>query len=146
MALISIFNRFYQRVKNIIYAIQALVIFVAAMITIAIFTKSGQSDTRITYFFILCLVCIPFLIYQTASPAFRKLRKLANAYVHTIIDALLTILWLAAFIGEIVWAKDGTKAAKDFKSGDSTCQVFDYGPTDKCHLGQITTIFGVVIW
>ena len=146
MALISSFNRFYQRAKNIIHAIQALAVFIAAIITIAILTKSGQSDSRITYYFVLCLICIPFLIYQTAFPTFRKTRKLANAYAHLVIDTLLTILWLAAFVGEIVWAKDGTKAAKNFKSGDSTCGVFDYGSTDKCHLGQVTTVFGIVIW
>lgn len=146
MALVSTFNRFFQRAKNVIHAVQTLLIFVAAMITIATFKKSGQSDTRVTYYFVLCFISILFLIYQTAFPTFRILRKLANAYIHTILDTLLTVLWLAAFVGEIAWAKDGTKAAKDFKSGDSTCQVFGYGPTEKCHLGQVTTYFGVAIW
>ena len=144
MAILSTLNRVYQRAKNIIHAAQALLIFVAAMITIAIFTKNGPSDGRISYFFALCLICIPFLIYQTIFPTFQRLKRFANAYAHAIIDILLSILWFAAFIGEVVWAKDGTEAGKGFKDGDSICQVFGYGPTDKCHLGQVTMWFGVV--
>ena len=146
MALTSTLNRFYQRAKNIIHAVQALLIFVALMITVAIFTKGGQSDSRITYNFVLCLMCIPVLIYQTAFPTFQRSKRFANAYAHATIDLLLTILWFAAFLAELVWAKDGTEAAKDFKSGDSICQVFGYGPTDECHLGQVAMIFGIAIW
>lgn len=146
MAFAERLKRVYQRAKNIIHAVQALLIFVATMITIAIMTKDGQSDTRITYYLALCLLCIPSLIYQTAFPSFQRSKRFTNAYVHAIIDLLLTMLWFAAFIGEVVWAKDGTQAAKDFKRGDSICQVFGYGPTDKCKTGQVTMIFGVVIW
>ena len=146
MALISRLSGVYQRAKNILHAVQAVLIFVTAMITIAIFTKPGPSDTRISYYFALCLICIPFLIYQTIIPTFQRSQKLANAYAHATIDVLLVILWFAAFIGELVWAKDGTEDAKGFKAGDGICQVFAYGPTVKCHLGQVTMIFGIVIW
>ena len=139
-------SRLYQRAKNIVHAVQALLIFVACMMTIAIFTKDGQGDNRITYYFALCLICIPFLVYQTAFPVFQRSKRFANAYAHAIFDLLLTILWLAAFVGEIVWAKDGSSAAKDWKSGDRVCEVFAWGPTDKCHLGQVTMVFGIVIW
>ena len=145
MALLSWLSRMYQRTKNMVHAVQALLIFVAAMITIAIFTKDGPSDGRITYFFVLCLISTVLLIYQTAFPTFQRSKRFSNAYAHATIDVLLSILWFAAFIGEVVWAKNGTEAGKDFKDGDNICQVFGYGPTDKCHLGQVTTWFGVVI-
>ena len=48
--------RYYQRAKNGIHALQALIIFLGAVITIAIYAKSGQSDGRINYYF--ALVCI----------------------------------------------------------------------------------------
>lgn len=135
----------YQRVKNAIHALQSLLIFIAAMITIAIFTQDGFSDGRITYFFILCLLSFLFLIYQAAVPTWQRSKRFANAYAHAMIDMLLTILWFAAFIAEITWATDGTQAGKDYKNGDSVCQVFGYGSTDKCHLGQVTAYFGVAI-
>lgn len=45
--------RYYQPAKNGVHALQGLLIFVAAIITIAMFTKGGQSDGRITYYFVL---------------------------------------------------------------------------------------------
>ena len=145
MALASWLNSKYQITKNIIHALQALLMFVAAMITIAIFTQGGASDGRISYFFALCLISILFLLYQTIFPTLERSKRFSNAYAHATIDVLFSILWFAAFIGEIVWAKDGTQAGKDFKDGDSICQVFGYGPVNKCNLGQITMWFGVVI-
>ena len=47
------FARYYQRVKNVIHATQALAIFIAWAITIAILTKGGKFDGRIWYYFAL---------------------------------------------------------------------------------------------
>jgi len=43
----------YQRVKNGIHALQALLIFIGAAITIAVFSKGGKGDGRINYYFVL---------------------------------------------------------------------------------------------
>jgi len=45
--------RYYQLAKNGVHALQALLVFIGAAITIAVFTKEGQSDGRITYYFVL---------------------------------------------------------------------------------------------
>jgi len=45
--------RYYQRAKNGVHALQALIIFIGACITIAMFTKGGISDGRINYYFAL---------------------------------------------------------------------------------------------
>ena len=47
------FAPYYQRAKKGIHALQALIIFIGALITIAIFTKGGQGDGRINYYFVL---------------------------------------------------------------------------------------------
>lgn len=45
--------RYYQRAKNGFHALQAVIISVGACITIAMFTKGGNSDGRINYYFAL---------------------------------------------------------------------------------------------
>ena len=47
------FSQYYQRVKNVIHAVQALAIFVAWAIIIAILTKRGRIDGRVWYNFAL---------------------------------------------------------------------------------------------
>lgn len=42
-----------QRSKNILHAIQGLLIFLAWAVTIAVFTKTGTTDGRSKYFFAL---------------------------------------------------------------------------------------------
>ena len=44
---------YYQRAKNGLHALQALLIFLGAVITIALYTKGGRGDGRINYYFIL---------------------------------------------------------------------------------------------
>ena len=46
-------ERYYQRGKNVVHALQALVIFIGAIVTIAIYTKGGKGDGGINYFFVL---------------------------------------------------------------------------------------------
>ena len=47
------FAQYYLRVKNVLHAIQALAIFVAWIMTIAILTKGGRLDGRVWYCFAL---------------------------------------------------------------------------------------------
>lgn len=49
----SPFARYYQRAKNVLHAIQALAIFIAWALTIAILSKAGKSDGRVWYCFAL---------------------------------------------------------------------------------------------
>ena len=46
-------NLLTQRTKNVVHGIQALIIFLAWAVTIAVFTKDGKTDGRTKYFFIL---------------------------------------------------------------------------------------------
>ena len=51
------FAQYYQRTKNVIHAIQALAIFVAWAMIIALLTKGGKIDGRIWYYFALVGSC-----------------------------------------------------------------------------------------
>ena len=55
-------DRYYQRGKNVVHALQALVIFLGAIVTIAIYTKGGKGDGRIDYYFLL--VSTPFIFHE----------------------------------------------------------------------------------
>ena len=55
-------EKYYQRGKNVVHALQALVIFLGAIVTIAIYTKGGEGDGRINYYFVL--VSTPFIFYE----------------------------------------------------------------------------------
>lgn len=157
--------RYYQRAKNAVHALQALLMFIGAIITIAIYTKGGKSDGRINYFFVLvralppshevqqnnrpqCFLSIPILIYQTACPMYPRTKRFSNAYAHAGIDALWTILWFAAWVGVVVFVHQGSHSAKDWKSGDHLCETFNsaWGPTSKCKLGQGAIGMGLIIW
>ena len=155
---------YYQRAKNAVHALQALFIFIGAIITIAIYTKGGKGDGRINYFFGLvrslplsyevrktnrpqCFLSIPVLIYQTAVPVFPRTKRYSNPYAHVGIDALWMLLWFAAWVGEAVFVNQGSHSAKDWKSGDHLCEAFnsDWGPTSKCKLGQGATGMGFFV-
>lgn len=78
---------------------------------------------------------------------FERTKRFANPYAHALIDIIYTILWFTAFIALIVWAKQGSHAAKDWDGGkDKVCDKFDWGPTGKCKLGQATGFLAVIIW
>lgn len=139
------FAQYHQRAKNVIHAIQALAIFVAWAITIAILTRGGKLDGRVWYYFALCWSCIPALTYQTACPVFQRIRRFSNAYVHAAIDITYTIFWLAAFACLIAWVKEGSHSAKDWKSEDTLCNKFAWGPVSKCKLGRASWIIGIII-
>ena len=49
------FAQYYQRAKNVIHAIQALAIFIAWAMTIAVLTKGGKLDGRVWYYFALVI-------------------------------------------------------------------------------------------
>ncbi|OJD38979.1 chaperone binding protein [Diplodia corticola] len=135
-----------QKAKTACHAIQGLLIFVAGCITIAIFTKDGTTDGRSRYFFALCFVTVPALIYLVAVPMWSRTVRFAHAYAFATVDFIYTVLWFAAFICVATWNSDGiAKGAKEANTDKGNCTTFAYGPELKCKLSQATVGFGVVI-
>ena len=135
----------YQMTKTIINAFQFLAIVIALSLSVAVVKANGPADSRLTYDLVICLLSFPLLAYQTLTPCWRFTRRLTNPYVFAAIDAILSILWLAAFLGELVWVQQGSHAAKQWKDGDGLCQVFAWGSTRRCQLGRGSEILGIMI-
>lgn len=135
-----------QKGKTACHAIQGLLIFVAGCITIAIFTKEGTTDGRTRYFFALCFLTLPALIYLVAVPMWSRTVRFASAYAFAGVDLIYSILWFAAFIAVATWNSDGISAgAKEAKTDKGNCTTFAYGNELKCNLSKATVGFGVVI-
>lgn len=78
-----------------------------------------------------------------------RTQKFSSVYAFLSIDALFTILWLAAFAAVAAWVRAGiSQGATDAKISYSAanCTVFAYGTETKCNLGNAATGFGVVVF
>ncbi|KAM5456241.1 hypothetical protein MaudCBS49596_001262 [Microsporum audouinii] len=145
-----------SRTKTIIHAFQAFIIFLAWAMTIAVFTQPGKADGRIVYYFILCWLSIPGLVYLTAVPMWPRIRKFGNVYAFAFIDGLFTLLWFAAWIATATYVGTGiAQGGKEHKDSDndkdknknkSGCDVFAFGSPTKCRLSTGTTVLGVFVF
>ncbi|KAF2112210.1 hypothetical protein BDV96DRAFT_498676 [Lophiotrema nucula] len=136
---------YIQKVKVVAHGFQALFIFIAACITISVFTK-GTTGGASKFFFALCFLSIPALIYLVMVPMWSRASRFANAYAFLGLDALYTILWFAAFISVAMWntksIRNGEKEKK-IDEGDGNCTTFAPGPESMCKLSRATVGFGI---
>jgi len=86
-----------QKIKLGVHVAQAVLIFVAWCINIALFRSSASINGRVGWYFGLCFLSIPALIYLTMTPLFPRSRKFANPYAFAGVDIVFTILWLSGF-------------------------------------------------
>lgn len=78
-----------------------------------------------------------------------RTQRFSSIYAFVSLDALFTILWLAAFAAVASWVRAGvSQGATDAKISYSAanCTVFAYGTETKCHLGNAATGFGAVVF
>ncbi|KAF2199285.1 hypothetical protein GQ43DRAFT_433537 [Delitschia confertaspora ATCC 74209] len=140
---------YVQKCKTAAHVFQGLFIFIAGCLTLAVLTKDGEIGGATRWYFALCFLSIPALIYLTMVPMWSRAVRFANAYAFIAVDALYTIFWFSAFIAIALWNSEGIKqGAKDKKldEHDGNCTTFKYGPETKCKLSRATFGFGVVIW
>ena len=64
----KLLEQHYQRVKNAIHGLQGLGVFVAWVITIAVFTRRGKSGGQIKYFFALVGISLRILSSIAVAP------------------------------------------------------------------------------
>ncbi|CAI6333784.1 unnamed protein product [Periconia digitata] len=137
---------YVQKCKTVAHFFQGLVIFIAGCITIAILTQDGEIGGPTRYYFAMCFVTLPALIYLTMVPMWSRAQKFANAYAFVALDALYTVLWLAAFMSVAIWNTQGvTEGAEERKLEERNCTTFKYGPESKCNLSRATVGLGVFI-
>ncbi|EKV14328.1 hypothetical protein PDIG_33440 [Penicillium digitatum PHI26] len=143
------------RTKNILHFIQGFAIFLAWALTIAIWTKGGGIDGRTGWYWGLCWLSIPALVYLVAVPMWPRARRFGNVYAFACVDILYSILWLSAWICLASYVANGKskgssshdkKPGSDSKSTKTGCDNWAYGSSGKCKLSEATTIIGVFIF
>jgi len=103
MAIMEFGVQHLQMGKLGLHIAQAVLIFVAWVLDIAVFRSSAKIDGRVGWNFGVCFLTIPALIYLTMTPRFPRARKLANPYAMAAVDCLFCIIWLSAFATVANW-------------------------------------------
>ncbi|KAI9762665.1 MAG: hypothetical protein M4579_000283 [Chaenotheca gracillima] len=137
------------KAKTGAHVVQGLFIFIAWAITIAVLVNKGPTDGRTKFYFALCWMSIPALIYLIMVPMWSKAKRFANAYAYAALDVSFSILWFAAFIAVATWNAAGAKAGAKKKKldGDAgNCTTFDYGSPQRCNLSKATVGLGVCVF
>ncbi|KXT12902.1 hypothetical protein AC579_10463 [Pseudocercospora musae] len=154
-----------QKIKAGIHCTQLVLIFVAGCLTLAVMTKNGGFGGPTGFYFALCFITIPAIIYQIMVPMWSRAWRLNNVYAYAVIDILFALLWFAASIAVAVWNANGiakgktatideTKSSKsstkflftraDTTTKHGTCDSFAYGSASKCSVSKATVGFGIV--
>ncbi|KAJ5378677.1 hypothetical protein N7509_011796 [Penicillium cosmopolitanum] len=146
------------RTKNLLHFTQALIIFVAWAMTIAIWTKGDGIDGRTVWYWILCWISIPALIYLAAVPMWPRARRFGNVYAFATVDGLYALFWFSAWVclasyvaqGKSIGKSSDSSSDQDKNKRASTskkgCDNWAYGSSSKCTVSTATTIIGVVIF
>ncbi|KAF2669126.1 hypothetical protein BT63DRAFT_455101 [Microthyrium microscopicum] len=140
------------KVKLALHTLQALVLLVAIILFIAMAAQTGKTDGRGRFYGIMSFLTIPFLIYLASIPMWERTQRFANVFAFLAIDAILAILWLAAWASMVSWVRAGQAAgAAEMKlpGGSQNCTTFelkDFGTPKKCDLANDCVGFGVVLF
>lgn len=152
------------KIKNYVHAGQGVIIAIAWLMCIIIFTRDGDSDGRIGWYFALvsqqavavngamadhvflqCWLTIPILVYLVMVPMFSRSRRFSNMYAFAALDVISIILWLSAWASMASYVSGG-KGKGDNKDKDKTgCDNFAFGSPARCKISQGIIILGVIL-
>ncbi|KAH7122404.1 hypothetical protein B0J11DRAFT_337580 [Dendryphion nanum] len=141
---------YIQKCKVVAHVFQFFLIFITGCITLAVLTKGGETGGATKFYFALCFLSGPAIIYLVMTPMWSRAQRFANAYAFLSLDALYTILWFAAFIAVAMYnaqgIREGAKAANNGDDSNGNCTTFKYGPEDKCSLSRVTVGMGAAVF
>jgi len=132
----------YGKIKAYIHIGQAAILFLAWILTIAILAQHGSTDGRVGWYFGLCWLSIPILIYLVMVPMWSRARRFANVYAYASLDGLSVVLWLSAWAAVASYVSTGK--GKGDKKDASGCDNFKYGSPGRCELSEAIIVFGVL--
>jgi len=132
----------FGKIKNYIHIGQAAILFLAWILTIAVFTRDGKTDSRVGWYFGLCWLSIPILIYLVMVPMWSRARRFSNVYAFASLDGLSVVLWLSAWAAVASYVSAG-KGKGDKKNAEG-CDNFKYGSPGRCKLSEAIIVFGVI--
>ncbi|USP78591.1 uncharacterized protein yc1106_05865 [Curvularia clavata] len=140
---------YIQKCKVVAHCFQAIFVFIAACLTITVMTKDGEIGGATRYFFAMCFLSIPAIIYLTMVPMWSRAKRFASAYAFLAVDVLYTILWFAAFVAVATWNShgiiEGAKKAK-VPDDDRNCTTFLYGDEAKCSVSKAAVGIGAMVF
>lgn len=116
-----------QKYKLGLHIAQATLIAFSWILEIVVFRKAKSIDGRPGWYFGMCFLSIPAIIFLTMTLRFPRTRKFANPYALATVDFLWAILWLSAF------------AAQASYNSSRKC-------TGACGASKAIVGFGVIIW
>ncbi|EXJ62694.1 hypothetical protein A1O7_03132 [Cladophialophora yegresii CBS 114405] len=131
----------FGKIKHFIHFGQAGILFLCWVLTIALLTRSGSTDGRVGWYFALCWLTIPILIYQVMVPMWSRARRFANVYAFASLDSFSVLLWLSAWAAVASYVSSGK--GKGDNEGKSGCDNFKYGSPGRCKLSEAVIVFGV---
>ncbi|KAI9888871.1 MAG: hypothetical protein M1814_006221 [Vezdaea aestivalis] len=138
---------YFQKSKTLAHIAQAVLIVIVWCLTIAVFRDGGPTDGRTAWYFAVCWLSIPALIYQTMVPAWTRAQRFSNPIAFLAVDAVFSILWFSAFVAVATWNSagidKGAEKAKD-KKGNG-CATFGFGSETTCKISKTTAGFGALI-
>ncbi|KAL6706735.1 hypothetical protein ACN47E_005277 [Coniothyrium glycines] len=140
---------YIQKCKVVAHSFQALFVFIALCLTIAVMVKDGESGGATKYFLAMCFLSIPAIIYLVMVPMWSRAQRFAHAYAFLAVDALYTILWFAAFIAVALWNSKGIKEGareKNISDDDRNCTTFKYGSESKCTVSKAAVGIGAMVF
>lgn len=131
------------KIKNYVHAGQGVMIAIAWLMCIVIFTRDGQSDGRVGWYFGLCWLSIPILVYLVMVPMWSRARRFSNVYAFATLDALSIVLWLTAWAAMASYVSEGK--GKGDKKDESGCDNFKLGSPGRCKISQGVIVIGVFV-
>ncbi|EMC97702.1 hypothetical protein BAUCODRAFT_51291, partial [Baudoinia panamericana UAMH 10762] len=138
-----------QKTKVGLHAAQAFCIFVGGCLSLAVLTKDGGTSGTLGFYFGLCFLTIPALVYQVMVPMWTRAWRFANMYAYAIVDLVCAILWFIAFIAVAAWNSSGVRKGDGDKGNSSeengSCSHFAYGSKIKCLASKASVGFGVIV-
>jgi len=96
-----------QKIKLAVHITQAAFIVLSWVIEIIVFHKASSIDGRPGWYFGLCFLTIPALIYLTMTPRFPRTRNFANPLALAIVDVIFAVLWITAFSAQASYNSSG---------------------------------------
>jgi hypothetical protein len=96
-----------QKIKLGVHIAQSTLILVAWCLEIATFHNAKSIDGRPGWYFGLCFLTVPAIIYLTMVHRFPRTRKWANPYALVSIDLIYAIFWISAFAAQASYNSSG---------------------------------------
>jgi len=96
-----------QKIKLGVHIAQAIFIVLSWVIEIVVFNKASSIDGRPGWYFGLCFLTAPAIIYLTMTPRFPRTRKFGPPLAFAIVDIIFAFLWISAFASQASYNSSG---------------------------------------